>query len=130
MSPGNPLPLLLAQVAIEALGIVARDPEARACLRELVGTATAPGPVVDANRLLTKAELAKALSRSIATVDRLDREPGAPFTYCGDAKRYSLPEYRSWLASRGKKASKAPHRPTENVDVDDVIQGSQLRVVR
>jgi hypothetical protein len=121
----NPLAESIAPVAIEVLKQIARDPEAAAILRTLLIGAEAPAPVADADTLITKSELAKKLGKSCSTIDRLDRE-GAPHSYVGDTKRYSLFDYTAWLSSRGKRGTKARPKLQNEVDVDDVIVGAGL----
>jgi hypothetical protein len=123
----NPLAKAIAQVAIEALEIIASNPEAVAQLRAIVGAAQAPAQVVDADGLLPKQKIAKALDVSVATIDRLTREGMPIAAHVGDARRFDLDACRAWLAARGKKPTTAPKK-AHDVDIDDVLHGAGLTV--
>lgn len=58
-------------------------------------------------KLLTRDELAHALSVSPQTVDRRVRK-GMPVEYVGDLPRFELAKCRTWLASQG-----SDHRPLD-----------------
>ena len=81
----------------DELRALVRD-EARAVLAEHVPSA-APSALVDRH------ELARLLDVSPATVTRLTNE-GAPVTHVGQSPRYEVAVFRSWLAERGRLATK------------------------
>jgi hypothetical protein len=114
---------VLLQILADAVALAITRPEVIEALR--AGLTVKTSEPDTAAGLLTKAQLAKALGKSVSTIDRLDREPGAPFSYCGDTKRYDRDAYASWLAGRGKCATKASKREAE-VDVDDVASAAGL----
>ena len=59
----------------------------------LASPVSTPPPLVD------KRELARTISVSVATVDRLDRE-GQPYVRIGDAKRYDVAAVLAWHRER------------------------------
>jgi hypothetical protein len=70
----------------------------------------APAPAAP---LCDKREIARALSVSVATVDRLDRE-GQPHVRIGDAKRYDLAAVLAWHRERSERPETAPTLPPAN----------------
>jgi hypothetical protein len=75
--------------------------------------------------LLSKTQLAKALNVSASTVDRLVCD-GMPCERVAARRRFHLDVCRTWLTSRGKRATKA--KPSDRVDVNSVLARSGLRV--
>jgi len=76
--------------------------------------------------LLRKSGLARALSISTSTVDRLVRE-GLPYEPAGSGKRFDLKACRVWLAARGKRPTTAPRRAAaDDIDVSDVAAAAGL----
>lgn len=98
-----------------------------AIFRAPVALAMPPAP----SGSLVKAELAKALRVSLATVDRLVRE-GMPCELVGARRRFDLEACRVWLAARGRKstASPAPRAEDDSIDVTRVTRRAGLRVVK
>lgn len=60
-----------------------------------------PAPLID------KRELARTISVSVATIDRLDRE-GQPHVRIGDAKRYDVAAVLAWHRERPAPAVARP----------------------
>lgn len=98
----NPIASALSPIAIGIILAIANDPAAIAATRKILGIEdNAPEPI-DPDARISKAQLARKLSVSVSTIDRLDRE-GAPFAYLGDQKRYRFDDYVAWYEARGKK---------------------------
>jgi hypothetical protein len=116
----NPLVALLG----DAIAFALRQPEVIEALRKVA--TPLPPDTKPSTALLTKKELAIELEVSTSTIDRMDRE-GAPHIFVGDHKRYSLCEFRTWAARRGKKATKALPSSGDNVDITDVALSGGLR---
>jgi hypothetical protein len=117
----NPIAELLADV----LALALTRPEVIEAARAIL--APRPPVEVDAPGLLSKGQLARALHVSTATIGRLDVE-GMPHTIVGTRHRYDVDACRTWLASRGRKPTKA--KPSDrDVDVSDVLASAGLRVV-
>jgi hypothetical protein len=73
-------------------------------------TAAPPAPAVEP--LVDRRELARLLSVSIATVDRLDRE-GQPHVRVGDSKRYHVAEVLRWHRERTPAEAPAVASPAQ-----------------
>ena len=114
----NPLVLALAELLADAIVLAVARPEVRALLGR--GELAAPA-AEDPTGLLTKKALAKKLSVSVATIDRMVREPqGMPVAaIVGDGKRFDL------VACR-RKPTRATKKNEADVDVSDVIAGAGL----
>ena len=99
-----------------------------ALFRPAASTPT-PGPPTTPS-LLTKQELAKTLSVSVTKVDRLVRD-GLPHESVGSVRRFDLDACRTWLNTRGKKATTpAAKSPEEDsIDISRVIRRGGLRSV-
>jgi hypothetical protein len=67
--------------------------------------------------LFTKAQIARAIGVSVATIDRFDRE-GAPHERVGVSKRYDLARYREWLAGRGSVSTTKTPRASNVIDLE------------
>lgn len=72
--------------------------ELRAIVREAVAEALA-GTTRSASRLLTKADVARELACSVATVDRMTRD-GMPAVTVGRTRRFDAAACRAWLETR------------------------------
>lgn len=67
-----------------------------------------PSPMVSTSaQMVDKRELARALSVSVATVDRLDKE-GQPHVRIGDAKRYDVAAVLAWHRERSAQQPASP----------------------
>lgn len=85
---------------MSAAVIVVTPDQLRELVRDAVREALASSGAPDApGRLLTKSELARELSCSVATIDRMTRE-GAPFVTVGRTRRYDGAAVRAWLGKR------------------------------
>jgi hypothetical protein len=98
-----------------------------AIFRPSPGTAApihAPAP-----GLLTKRQLAATLSVSATKIDRLVRD-GLPHETVGAVRRFDLERCRTWLATRGKKATTPAAKPPEEdaIDITRVVRRAGLRV--
>lgn len=60
------------------------------------------GEMVNGPKLLDRAGLARAVGKSVASVDRLVRE-GLPFLAVGDVRRFELDAVLAWLRARGAR---------------------------
>jgi hypothetical protein len=105
-------------------------PEIADALRRALGT-DAPAPAQAPPTLLTKAQLARELGVSSATIDRHDAA-GAPVERVGARKRYVLETRRAWLAERGRFVSTSPPKAkplNDDTDVSSVVARAGLRLV-
>jgi hypothetical protein len=119
----NALAAGLATILGDAIVLVVQRPDVNAALRGIVAPVKTAEP--EPTGLLSRRALAKHLSRSVATVDRLVLE-GLPHSFVGDSKRFDLQDCLDWLAARGKRATKA--KPSKaDVDVSDVAESAGLR---
>jgi predicted DNA-binding transcriptional regulator AlpA len=75
-----------------------------------------PAPLID------KRELARLLSVSRATIDRLVRD-GLPYLPVGDVKRFDVAECRAWLVNRDKPLPPDPAVPPPASGPRGVDQG-------
>jgi hypothetical protein len=114
-----------AQLVGDVIVAVFGRPDVKMALRTTLGSAL-PAPDADNTGLLTKKQLGRAIGKSVASIDRFDRE-GAPHAFVGDTKRYRLAAYTTWLAARGRKPTTAPRRARDEVDISDVIATNGLR---
>jgi hypothetical protein len=117
----------LGQLLGDVIVVALRRPDVAAAIQTLTAATPAAATAATADLpggLLSKAALAKRLDVSIATVDRLTREGLPVAAHVGDGRRYDLAACRAWLATRGKRPTKAPKRDT--VDIADVVDGSGL----
>ncbi len=85
-----------------------------------IGAAPTPSP---GQRLATKSELARELSCSTATVDRMVRE-GMPFVAVGRTRRFDLADCRAWCEARTERA---PQRTAPQGAVRLLSRGAQSR---
>jgi hypothetical protein len=116
----------IAEILGDAFVLAVKRPDVLAAAHALVKPTTAT--VEDPDRRVTKHELGRAIGKSPASIDRFDREPGAPFVYAGDTKRYRIAEYTAWLQSRGKRPTKAPSRREYNdADLHAVAAANGLK---
>lgn len=99
---GIDLSALLAAFARELAPHVAR-----ALGTNALSASAAPSPLLD------KRELARVLSVSPATVDRLDAV-GQPFIRVGDAKRYDLATVLAWHRERTESAKEEQSTPNNH----------------
>lgn len=113
------LPLVLA---------ILRDPRFIEAARALA--LSPPAAPQEPPRLLSKTDLAKRLGISRSTVDRLTREGLPVAAHVGDSRRYDLPECRAWLASRGKRPTRAKIKMSDDIDVSDIAAAAGLRRAR
>lgn len=89
---------MIARVLLaELLEVLEHDTELAGRLRAVFMTDTAPSSTP---ALLDRAELAKALKVSPATLDRLRGEASFPELTIGDSPRFELERVLSWLRSR------------------------------
>jgi hypothetical protein len=124
--PRNALASELVNILSDAIAMAVTRPGVIEALRQAFATERAE---VAKTEGLTKIELAKRLGKSTSTIDRLDREPGAPFHYVGDRRVYDLHLYSTWLAGRGKRPT-TPAPSNNEIDIDDVASGAGLRVAK
>ena len=101
-----------------------RDPELRSEIVSLLREAAPEREAAEHPTLLTRAELAKGLRVSVATVTRLD----PPAVIVGDAttKRYDLAAVRAFLAEREPKPT-TPAKREPTVDVTSSLSRARLR---
>ena len=130
MTERAPLAEAVAGVLADALVIALRRPDVVEALRGLTAAPELPTEKPD-GALLTKRELAEALSVSCSTVDRLTRE-GLPIAaHVGDGRRYDLATCRAWRGARGRRPTKASRRSSEpEVAIEDVAESAGLRRTR
>ena len=86
----------------------------------------AESPVSPALR--TRADLARALGISVATVDRNTRA-GMPCVIVSTRRRYDLAVVREWLEGRTGRPAAAGGDPPDTIDVRNVARLAGLRVV-
>jgi hypothetical protein len=116
---------------MRALAHELAPPLAKFLAEQLRAASSAPTEPVPTTGL-TKSQLGRAIGRSVATIDRLDRE-GAPFAYVGARKTYDLAAYRAFLAARGKRTTAQPRKrpPVEDdVDVTREMRALGMRAVQ
>lgn len=102
----NSLAALLGPFVREFVVAVASDPVTLEYVAKIVAAVQAPQPAPeDPSRLLSKGELAKKLSVSSSTVDRLTGDGMPIAAYVGDSRRFDLAACRGWVEQRGEKAS-------------------------
>jgi hypothetical protein len=89
---------------VQALLVIALVPVVRQAVAEALAQQSATAPPAPAP-LVSRHELARALSVSLATVDRLDRE-GQPYVRIGDAKRYDVAAVMAWHRERTASETK------------------------
>jgi excisionase family DNA binding protein len=97
---------------VSAVVVVSPD-ELRALVREAVAEALAPRQNTG-SELVTKGELARSLSCSTASIDRMVRE-GLPGVVVGKTRRFDREAVRVWLETRTPRT--APR------DADDADTG-------
>lgn len=117
----------LADLLADAFVRAAQRPDVVAAVR----AAFAEPAVVaaDPEALLSKAQLAKKLAVSVATVDRLVKEGMPIAAHVGDARRFRLEQCRAWCATRGKRPTKAKAtKGAADIDVSDVLSTNGLTV--
>jgi hypothetical protein len=126
----NPLAAALASVLVDVARVICDDAEAITTLRELLAAVQPAQPAKEPapEGLLSKARAAKAIGKSVATLDRLVKE-AAPWHPVGDRMMFDLVELRAWLEGRGRKPTKAKTR-NDDVDVTDILRRHGLRVRR
>jgi hypothetical protein len=91
---------------------------------------TAPPPPEPAPPgLLSASQLAKAIGVSVPTIGRFVAE-GMPVEHVGVRRKFDALACRAWLASRGKKPTKAKPTTTDSTDVADVLRRAGLQVAR
>lgn len=80
--------------------------------------------------LVTKQELARTLSVSVTTIDRLVHD-GMPHEAVGSVRRFDLDACRTWLKTRGKKATTPAAKPPEedSIDISRAVRRAGLRAV-
>jgi len=88
--------------------------ELRAIVREALSEALGQRPAA-ASRLLTKADVARELACSVATIDRMTRD-GMPAVTVGRTRRFDVAACRAWLDGRSDRRT-APR------DADDTDAG-------
>lgn len=125
--PRNQIAEAIARIAVDVLEILTSDPTTIAKLRTLASQEPEAGPQADAGLLLSKAALARKLSVSVATIDRLTREGMPLAAHVGDSRRFDIEACRAWLATRGKRPTKSPPKVEQTVDIDDVARAAGLR---
>jgi excisionase family DNA binding protein len=94
-------------------------------LRDLVREAVAEaleGTTRSASRLATKADLARELACSVATVDRMTSD-GMPFVRVGRTRRFDVEACRAWCGSRSQ--SRPEPEPTKPAGVRIVSRGAR-----
>ncbi len=122
------------EAAIEAAA-QARAESERAHLRALhaiASAALAPSNVTVAEiRFLKRAELGRALNISVATLDRMRREPGFPQEVAGAHARFDLTAVRSWLRARPARPSTSSRRSesADPIDISTALRRGGLRAV-
>ncbi|MBK8996089.1 MAG: helix-turn-helix domain-containing protein [Myxococcales bacterium] len=84
-------PTMVVQMTVEALRELVREVQAEVLADH--------GPAQPAPALLDRAGLARALSVSVSSVDRMIRE-GCPHVRIGDAPRFSVADVVAWLRAR------------------------------
>jgi hypothetical protein len=115
----NPLAELLA----DAIALAVTRPEVILALRAVYTRLhVEPEP----GGLVAPAKAAKALDVSLSTLNRLTTE-GAPHHTIGGRRRYDIGELVAWSNARGQRPANAKPK-TDNVDVEDVLARSGLRV--
>jgi hypothetical protein len=79
--------------------------------------------------LLSASQLAKAIGVSVPTIGRFVTE-GMPVEHVGARRKFEALACRAWLATRGKKATKAKPTTTDAIDVAEVLRRAGLQVAK
>lgn len=98
-------PSLARALLLELLDIVEGDEEIRGRVRALLASEVAP----ERPRLLDRAELARALGVSTATLDRLRKRPHFPHVPVGDLEKFELEPVLRWLRAQGSEPAQGPN---------------------
>lgn len=116
----------IAQALAPIVAAILEDARVAAALRALLAPPPAAAPI---DGLVAKADAARALGVSVATVDRFVRE-GAPVEVVGARRRFDVVKLRAWCTGRGRRAAQTTKRAGDTIDVADVAGRAGLRAVR
>lgn len=118
------LTMLIGLVLHAAIERIERDPALAARIRTALAPEDVRAPTPP--KLLRAREAARALSVSVATLNRAARQ-GCPHVVVGTGNRFDLAEVRAWFHGRGRAPVEKAAPDPDRIDVASVARRAGFR---